>query len=397
MKKLERTLALFALATIIFAWVAGTIRHKEELDPFIKQALPAANDFQALPNSIFTGSVHDKEGKRTIGYVAVGESSGYGGPLRVAVGVDLDGNITGVAIVEHKETLPYYQRVIGKKIPSSLVGKKFSDSLTPGEDVDTVSGATSTVNAITDSVRQASRKIADEELNLPVPPEEKKRLKFGLPEVFLIILFGIGFVSYRNKILSRNWALWTSRLTGLLVLGFIFNIPLTLVNVNSLLLGYWPDWKSHLFWYLIVGGVLLSVLILGKSPYCGRFCPFGATQECLGAIGGAKSRVPLKLRHRLSWIQRTLAWGAILLALFFRNPGFSSYEVFGTLFDLTGSKFQFALLAGVLIASMFLIRPWCTYLCPLRAVTDYLKMIRGWVIGLKPGGGSEANDIPAVG
>lgn len=394
MKKLERTIALIALATVICAWVGGALRYKKDLIPFIKQALPSADEFKTLSSIMYAGFVHDEAGERTIGYVAIEAAPGYGGPLRIAVGVDLEGNIIGISIVEHKETLAYFQRVIRRKIPSSLVGKKFSDPLIPGDDVDTVSGATSTVNAITKSVHLASRRVAGKELNLPVPPEEKKPFKLGLPEIFLVVFFGIGFAGYWKKILSGKLVLWISRLTGLVVLGFIFNIPLTLVNVNSLLLGYWPSWKSHIFWYLIEGGVLLSVVSLGRSPYCEKFCPFGSTQECLGAIGGAKPRIPTQLRHRLSWIQRILAWAAILMALFFRNPGLSSYEVFGTLFDLTGTKFQFGLLAVILIASLFLKRPWCNYLCPLRAVTDYLKMIRGWITELKRAKGNKVRGIP---
>ena len=52
------------------------------------------------------------------------------------------------------------------------------------------------------------------------------------------------------------------------------------------------------------------------------------------------------------------------------------YEVYGTLFALVGTHLQFGLLAFVLIASLFVPRPWCRYLCPIRAVTDYLKLPR---------------------
>ena len=57
---------------------------------------------------------------------------------------------------------------------------------------------------------------------------------------------------------------------------------------------------------------------------------------------------------------------AISLALLYRNPGLSSYEVFGTAFRLEGSNFQFALLAIILLSSLFLYRPWCRHLCPLH-------------------------------
>jgi len=101
------------------------------------------------------------------------------------------------------------------------------------------------------------------------------------------------------------------------------------------------------------------------NVYCYDFCPFGALQEIAATIGGAK---PKKLRWSkvLLWAQRLLTVAAISLALIYRNPGLSSYEIFGTAFALEGSNFQFALLAIILLSSLFLYRPWCRHLCPLH-------------------------------
>jgi len=71
---------------------------------------------------------------------------------------------------------------------------------------------------------------------------------------------------------------------------------------------------------------------------------------------------------------------AISAALLLRNPGVSSYEVFGTMFKLTGSNFQFVLLGIVLIFSMLIKRPWCIYLCPLNPVRSHLTYIRGVIV-----------------
>jgi polyferredoxin len=46
------------------------------------------------------------------------------------------------------------------------------------------------------------------------------------------------------------------------------------------------------------------------------------------------------------------------------------------------------LLGVVLIAALFIRRPWCSYLCPLRPVTDFIRLVRNWIrdiwIGLRP-------------
>jgi hypothetical protein len=60
---------------------------------------------------------------------------------------------------------------------------------------------------------------------------------------------------------------------------------------------------------------------------------------------------------------------AVSLALIYRNPGTFSFEIFGTLFDLEGSNYQFIVLAIILLSSLFIYRPFCNYLCPLHKNT----------------------------
>jgi polyferredoxin len=168
-------------------------------------------------------------------------------------------------------------------------------------------------------------------------------------------------------------------LVGMSVLGFVYNRPLTLVFINKILLGFWPEWQLNLYWYILLAGIVLIIAAGKQSPYCEWFCPFGSAQECLGFIGGAKKRIPERYHVLLRWFQRALALSAIVLALLFRNPSVSSYEVFGAFFHLIGSSFNFALLGVVLIVALFLKRPWCSYLCPLRPVTDFIQLIRNWI------------------
>lgn len=376
-ERLERALGAFAVATLLLAWLVGRSRAGTDIEPFLHEALPTAIRFEALPEGIYAGYSNDGD-TAPVGFVAVGEATGYGGPLRVAVGVDPQGNIVQLATIDHKETPSFLLRVVVSRFPDSLVAKSFSDRFELGEDVDAVSGATYTARALADAVRAASRQVASRQLGLQVPPESPKPLQVGVPEIALVALYAIGYVGHQRNFRHKKLARWISMFAGLLLLGFLYNNPLTLANINSLLLGFWPDWRTHLYWYLLIGGIVFVFTIDNKNPYCEWFCPFGAAQECLGAIGGAKSRTPPRYRDALRWLQRGLAWAAILIALLYRNPGLSSYEIFGTLFDFAGSGRQFALLGIVLVVSLFLKRPWCAYLCPLRPVTDFIRLVRRW-------------------
>ena len=61
-------------------------------------------------------------------------------------------------------------------------------------------------------------------------------------------------------------------------------MPLTISRVSSFLLGFWPQWQTNLYWYLLIGGVLFIATADNKNAYCAWFCPFGAAQECMAAI-----------------------------------------------------------------------------------------------------------------
>jgi polyferredoxin len=165
-------------------------------------------------------------------------------------------------------------------------------------------------------------------------------------------------------------------LVGMVVLGFVYNLPLTLAFITKLMLGYWPQWQTNLYWYFLIGGILFVFTVDNKNPYCRWICPFGAAQECMGVIGGARSLSPGRFTAVLTWLQRILALAAIVVGVSLRSPGLASYELFGVLFDLLGSWLQFVALGLVLIAALFITRPWCNYLCPIRPVTDFIRVIR---------------------
>jgi len=312
----------------------------------------------------------------------VGASNGYGGKLKTIVAVDSMGLVLGFRIIEQRETLAFFRRVLKSDLITSLKGKSYFDLFEPNSDIDVVSGATFTSQAITKAVKTASRKIAVENLHLPSPLEKPPSIHFGFLELILLLLFFIGLIGRQRQFNYKKTVRWISMITGLVVLGFVYNRQLTIIDINKLLLGYFPEWQPFFYWYLLVLGILLFIIFRNINPYCEWFCPFGAAQECFGIIGGVKVRYSKKFKNILRWIPRTIALVAIVLALLFRNPTISSFEVFATFFKLIGSNYQFVLLGLVLVVALFIKRPWCSYLCPLRPVTDFIKLFRNWGIGI---------------
>jgi Na+-translocating ferredoxin:NAD+ oxidoreductase RnfG subunit len=385
-QRTERFLGIVAVGTMIAAWVIGTMRAAANLMPAIEQALPTADHFEELDNDLYCAWADAGE-EEILGYVALGEAGGYGGPMILTVGVSPQGEILGATVASQKETPSWMNRVMDAEFVESFFGKTYSDPFVLENDVDGITGATYTSRAVAEAVMEGSRAVAMH-VGLPVAAQPEPKIIFGVPEIVLLGLFMVGYFGHQPKFKYKKQVRWASMIIGMVFLGFVYNSPLTIAYINKFLLGFWPKWQTNLYWYILIGGILFVVTVDDKNPYCEWFCPFGAAQECMGAIGGAKVRTPRQYRDLFAWTQRGLAWLAIVVALIFRSPGLSSYEIFGTLFALIGSSVQFLLLGIILIAALFMRRPWCNYLCPLRPVTDMIRFVRRWVLekwqNLKP-------------
>ena len=370
--RFKLVIVLLIPLVLVAAWVAGARRMQADFEPHLLRAVPGADVLTPLGDGNFAAYNAD----RLIGYSRVDEAKGYGGPMKVAVGVDTTGTIIGLSIVSHTETPAYFKKVLSQNVPGELVGKTVSDPFEAGNDIDAITGASQSTEALIGSVQKGARTLGADELGLTVPMDAPAPFKFGWPEIVLVLLFVTGILGSYTRVPGKKPLKWISQIVGIILIGFVYSIPLTLTNVNSLLVGYLPDWRTQFYWYLLIIGVLLPVLLTGRRPYCGYMCPFGAVLYCLGAIGGKKRRVPEVLQRWLGWFHAILVFGAIFIALYTKNPGLTSYEVQGSLFDQTGMLYQFAVLGVVLVVSLFVARPWCRFLCPINGVTRYIKAAR---------------------
>lgn len=101
-------------------------------------------------------------GDEKIGYVIAATSkSGYGGDIQIAVGINNDGEITGFSVISHSETAG-----LGAKAAEPDFGKRFEGKKAEtiefvkgggatGQQIDALSGATITTNAVTEATNAA--------------------------------------------------------------------------------------------------------------------------------------------------------------------------------------------------------------------------------------------------
>jgi electron transport complex protein RnfG len=179
MLKLGITLALFAAAAcVMLAFVySGTKividgKEQEELEASLKELFPGADDFPKetrikSPDSSVTieSQYRVLQGAEITGAALQVSRGGYGGPIKALVGVSAEGTITGVKILDHKETpglgakaaSPAYfvNRAAGITFYGQFAGKAVDDPFEVRDDVQAITASTITSRAVTAAVKAA--------------------------------------------------------------------------------------------------------------------------------------------------------------------------------------------------------------------------------------------------
>jgi polyferredoxin len=179
---------------------------------------------------------------------------------------------------------------------------------------------------------------------------------------------------------------WVGQLTGLLVLGFWENSPITLAKITAFLSGFLPNPRTALAIYLLLTGFLLTSAVYGRNLYCLYACPFGAAQRVIGVIGGGRLKVPTWVARVMERIRDLVVFLAVFLALVTLQPALASFEPFAALFALHGSTLQWLLLFIVLTASLLIQTPWCNFFCPMRTFEMVVLDTKRWLRADKVGG-----------
>ncbi len=88
---------------------------------------------------------------------------GYAAIIKVLVGMDLEGRLTGVKVLQHREPIA---SIIGDFFArpdflAQFVGKSIADEFRVNRDIDRVSRATLSIRVMSEDVRDAARLVAD--------------------------------------------------------------------------------------------------------------------------------------------------------------------------------------------------------------------------------------------
>jgi len=306
---------------------------------------------------------------------------GYGGSIRIMAGMDTQGTLTGIRVLSHSETASYTGDLT--IFAEQFASKNISDPLELGSDIDAITGATMTSQAMTEAVRKSARKIAQSvfEKGPGVPSEGSTGFPFDqiLMPLILFAVAVLGVVSH-NSIL--RWATLTG---GLIYLGILRGTMISIVDIANISLLNFPDFVRNPLWYMVMGLTLVTGLLWGLV-FCGSLCPFAALQEVLFCVSRKLNiKAPLissKALRQARYIKYGVLVTALVISLVLGHTAATGLEPYLTLFSGKGSPLAWGLVTLMLTAAMFHFRFWCRYLCPVGACLGLLARVSPFRIRL---------------
>ncbi|MDI3280941.1 MAG: RnfABCDGE type electron transport complex subunit G [Bacillota bacterium] len=139
-----------------------------QLRQAVLSVLPAAQSFERLERggrTLYRGL--DGEG-RPVGLAIEVEGKGFGGPIRLLVGVDPETRrLTGLQVLAHQETPGLGARIQEEEWRAQFKGKAAGDPFVVKQDVQAITGATISSRAVAVAVKEAVSEVLAQEEGRP--------------------------------------------------------------------------------------------------------------------------------------------------------------------------------------------------------------------------------------
>ncbi|MBQ2908285.1 MAG: 4Fe-4S binding protein [Bacteroidales bacterium] len=309
------------------------------------------------------------------------EIYGYNSTTPLTIFLDENDRISEVEICENRETRGYLNKVINSGYLDLW------DGLTPKEastyNVDAVSGCTFTSIAVAQSLQIRMQDLSKEKGKMAI---DRKLLARQICIVLVTILAAICFFNPNKTKILR----YVTLLLSIAILGFWTN------SLLSLALFY--NWMTNgislaiqLPLLIIAVLAILLPLFTKKSFYCQYLCPFGAAQEFVGGIGlkvkGKRGQQTTDNRQQTLFtkanifnffavLRKVILLTLLIIVALGVGLDLSVVEPF-PIFNYQSIGFGVAIFAAVIIvASVFIKKPWCNYLCPTGTLLESFRNLR---------------------
>jgi transcriptional regulator of nitric oxide reductase len=153
----------FGLCSALLAPAAARVQLDTRVTAQLRQLFPSAASFSPKAGEPPHFKALDRK-QATTGYAFWTTElepleRGYDGPIKILVGLDPKGVITGIIVADHNE--PYGNFSIDlPQFPAQFTGKSIRDPFRVGGDIHAVSRATMTISSAARAVRNSARRVA---------------------------------------------------------------------------------------------------------------------------------------------------------------------------------------------------------------------------------------------
>lgn len=374
------------------------IQDDSQYDMEYREVLPDASAFEKVEQDIPYYIGFDNDGN-VVGFAFITTevaseraTRGFGGPVPVFVGMDSEGRITGLKVLPNDETPAYAEPVFEDDYLGQFIGKRHNEKFLVNVDIDGVSGATVTSEAVAGGVGEAASIIAEIALDgeYESPPALAKQFRITNPgNLIMVALVALAIVGYKLRV---YWLRYVTLGVSVVFLGFRFGHLLSVRHFVGLFtaVGAWisgivtsgdatlPAQAAGGFsWFLplILGGA--AAFFIGRV-WCGWICPFGAITELIGRLFPWKPNMPQKADRSARYLKYAMLVAAPILFILAGGDRALLFEPFADAFNLSFMRLpllnaRVIWLIALAIASLFITRFYCRYLCPVGAGLGFIS------------------------
>ena len=242
--------SLLLVVAVFFGCLLTPVRAQDDWqnpDPaWLQEVMPAANSFSSKQGEppVYSAyvAIPDSSDTQLIGYVFTTpdlppEEIGFSAPIDMLIGMDLEGTITGVKVLDYVES---YRYIRGEFIEDANFANQFSNKSVEEEfrvnrDIDGMATATITSWAMARGVRNAARRVAT------------------------AYLADLDFVTSRNQELNTLQWLQDQTWDDLVASGFVRSFPVSLDAIGEQL-EFFVAFMGH-------SDNAMGEILLGASDY----------------------------------------------------------------------------------------------------------------------------------
>ncbi|HNW92606.1 MAG TPA: sulfite exporter TauE/SafE family protein, partial [bacterium] len=257
--------------------VAPATDNQDELAALLPEAARSAAAPGPLPCTLLYNRAGALLGAAFNTAVIAPEITGFSGPVPLAVVMAPDGTIRAARFLPNQETPAYFAKLTAGDWAGRLVGRRITDPLTPGTDLDAVTGATISTRAAARGLRVAGQAVYRDLFAGSVSAGDTAAPALPWRLLAMAAFCAAAVAAYARA--ARRFRLILLA-AGALITGFWLQEYVSLEHVIALLRG---GLTGHSGVLLLVMVALAAAVFTGRF-YCGWLCPFGALQELLALL-----------------------------------------------------------------------------------------------------------------